>query len=154
MGTITSASAAAAGQAIPTSSGEITVADILCASGVHGPGVAERYWHHQWAVILITRGGYRVGVDPQQGFDAEAGDLVIMRPETDHAWTTVGHPRGKRNGDTRSSDNRSAGSRQASEHTSRSIPMICSAMTFVPRGIIALPRLRPHPDSRSECGFV
>ena len=98
MGTITSASAAAAGQAIPTSSGEITVADILCASGVHGPGVAERYWHHQWAVILITRGGYRVGVDPQQGFDAEAGDLVIMRPETDHAWTTVGHPHGEREG--------------------------------------------------------
>jgi AraC family transcriptional regulator of arabinose operon len=98
MGTITSASAAAAGQAIPTSSGEITVADILCASGVHGPGAAERYWHHQWAVILITRGGYRVGVDPQQGFDAEAGDLVIMRPETDHAWTTVGHPRGEREG--------------------------------------------------------
>jgi AraC family transcriptional regulator of arabinose operon len=98
MGTITSASAAAAGQAIPTSSGEITVADILCASGVHGAGVAERYWHHQWAVILITRGGYRVGVDPQQGFDAEAGDLVIMRPETDHAWTTVGHPRGEREG--------------------------------------------------------
>jgi AraC family transcriptional regulator of arabinose operon len=98
MGTITSASAAAAGQAIPTSSGEITVADILCASGVHGPGAAERYWHHQWAVILITRGGYRVGIDPQQGFDAEAGDLVIMRPETDHAWTTVGHPRGEREG--------------------------------------------------------
>ena len=101
MGTITSASAAAAaaaGQSIPTSSGEITVADILCASGVHGAGVAERYWHHQWAVILITRGGYRVGVDPQQGFDAEAGDLVIMRPETDHAWTTVGHPRGEREG--------------------------------------------------------
>jgi AraC family transcriptional regulator of arabinose operon len=98
MGTITSASAAAAGQAIPTSSGEITVADILCASEIHGPGAAERYWHHQWAVILITRGGYRVGVDPQQGFDAEAGDLVIMRPETDHAWTTVGHPRGEREG--------------------------------------------------------
>jgi AraC-like DNA-binding protein len=89
MGTITSASAAAAGQAIPTSSGEITVADILCASGVHGPGVAERYWHHQWAVILITRGGYRVGVDPQQGFDAEdprgeregvAASFVLLRP--------------------------------------------------------------------------
>jgi AraC family transcriptional regulator of arabinose operon len=100
MGTITSAAAAAAaaGQAIPTSSGEITVADILCEYSVHGPGSAERYWHHQWAVILITRGGYRVGVDPQRVFDAEAGDLVIMRPETDHAWTTVGHPRGAREG--------------------------------------------------------
>ena len=99
MGTITSAAAAAAaGQAIPTSSGEITVADVLCATGVHAPGAAERYWHHQWAVILITRGGYRVGVDSRLAFDAEAGDLVIMRPETDHAWTTVGHPRGEREG--------------------------------------------------------
>jgi len=96
MGTITSA--AATGQAIPTSSGEITVADILCERGEHGPGSAERYWHHQWAVILITRGGYRVGIDPQRVFDAEAGDLVIMRPETDHAWTTVGHPRGASEG--------------------------------------------------------
>ena len=100
MGTITSAAAAAtvAGQAIPTSSGEITVADILCAHGEHGPGSAERYWHHQWAVILITRGGYRLGIDPQQMFDAEAGYLVIMRPETDHAWTTCGHPRGDHEG--------------------------------------------------------
>jgi AraC family transcriptional regulator of arabinose operon len=98
MGTITSFVAATAGLAIPASSGEITVADILCESGVHGPGAAERYWHHQWAVILITCGGYRVGVDSQQAFDAEAGDLVIMRPQTDHAWTTVGHPRGEREG--------------------------------------------------------
>jgi quercetin dioxygenase-like cupin family protein len=45
-------------------------------------------------LILITHGGYRVGIDPQRVFDAEAGDLVIMRPETDHAWTTVGQPRG------------------------------------------------------------
>ena len=98
MGTITSDAAAAAGRAIPTSSGEITVADILSDHGEHGPGSAERYWHHQWAVICITRGGYRVGIDPEHVFDAEAGDLVIMRPETDHAWTTVGHPRGERDG--------------------------------------------------------
>jgi hypothetical protein len=32
--------------------------------------------------------------------------------------------------------------------------MICSAVNFFPRGIIALPQLRPHPDSLSECGLV
>jgi len=78
--------------------GDVAVADILSASGHHAAGDAERFRHHQWAVILITRGGYRVGLDPRLGFAAEAGDMVIMRPGTDHAWTTVGHPRGEREG--------------------------------------------------------
>jgi len=80
------------------SRGEITVADILSSSGVHGPGSSERYFHHQWAAIVITRGGYRVGVAAPGRFDAEAGDVLLMSPETDHAWTTVGHPRGEREG--------------------------------------------------------
>lgn len=98
MGIITSASAAADRLPLPPSKGEITVADILSASGGSGPGESDRYFHHQWAVILITRGGYRIGVDPRCGFDAGVGDLVIMRPETDHAWTTADHPRGAREG--------------------------------------------------------
>lgn len=78
--------------------GEITVADILSSSAVYQPGSCDRYFHHQWAAILITRGGYRVGVDAPRRFDAEAGDVLLMSPETDHAWTTVGHPRGEREG--------------------------------------------------------
>jgi AraC-like DNA-binding protein len=96
MGTITShITAAQPATLVPTSKGEVAVADILSASGVHVPGDSDRYFHHQWAVILITRGGYCVGLDASQAFDAEAGDLVIMRPETDHAWTTADHPRGR-----------------------------------------------------------
>lgn len=98
MGEITSVRAAAAAGAVPASRGELTVVDALSSSGDYGPGTAERYFHHQWAVILITRGGYRIGVDPRRRFDAEAGDMVIMRPETDHAWTTADHPRGAREG--------------------------------------------------------
>jgi AraC-like DNA-binding protein len=100
MGTITSASVApaVADRGLPESSGEIAVDDVLSSQGVHAPGESQRYWHHQWAVILIVRGGYRVGCDPRRGFDAEVGDMVIMRPETDHAWTTAGNPRGQREG--------------------------------------------------------
>lgn len=99
MGTITSHTAAQRPPTlVPASKGEITVADILSASGVHAAGDSDRYFHHQWAVILITRGGYRIGLDTSRAFDAEACDLVVMRPETDHAWTTADHPRGRREG--------------------------------------------------------
>ncbi|MFM8634845.1 MAG: helix-turn-helix domain-containing protein [Planctomycetia bacterium] len=99
MGTIISQHAAAqSAMLVPASKGEITVADILSSSGDHSAGASDRYYHHQWAVILVTRGGYRVGLDSPQAFDAEAGDMVIMRPETDHIWTTADHPRGRSRG--------------------------------------------------------
>lgn len=77
---------------------ELTVAEIVSGSAAHRPGASSRLFHHQWAAILIERGGYRVGSEPPHTFDASAGDLIIMAPETDHAWTTVGHPAGMREG--------------------------------------------------------
>lgn len=77
---------------------EYRVAEVLSGSSVHGPGAYSRLIHHHWAVLLTEQGGYRVGVEPGRTFDVHAGDLIIMSPETDHAWTTVGHPEGMRQG--------------------------------------------------------
>lgn len=77
---------------------EFTVAEIVSGTATHRPGASSRLFHHHWAVIVIERGGYRVGGEPPRTFDAGAGDLIIMTPETDHAWTTVGHPAGMREG--------------------------------------------------------
>lgn len=95
MGIITSLTADQTAMPLPASKGEIAVADILSSSGSHAAGESDRFFHSQWAVILITRGGYRVGVEPRLKFDAEAGSLVIMQPKTDHLWTTADHPQGK-----------------------------------------------------------
>lgn len=77
---------------------ELVVHEIVSSHGSHGPGESDRYLHHQWAVILLVRGGYRVGSDARRSFDAQAGDFLIMSPECDHAWTTVGHAVGGREG--------------------------------------------------------
>jgi AraC-like DNA-binding protein len=77
---------------------DIRVEEIVSSHGNHPPGSRDRFLHHQWAVILVIRGGYRVGVDPQRTFDAQAGDCLIMSPECDHAWTTGDSPHGSREG--------------------------------------------------------
>ena len=77
---------------------ELLVHEIVSSQGSHAPGDSDRYLHHQWAVILLTRGGYRVGADPRQTFDAQTGDFLIMSPECDHAWTTSDSPLGCREG--------------------------------------------------------
>lgn len=77
---------------------ELRVHEIVSSHGSHAPGDSDRYLHHQWAVILVTRGGYRVGIDPHRTFDAQAGDFLIMSPECDHAWTTGDSPHGSREG--------------------------------------------------------
>ena len=77
---------------------ELRVHEIVSSQGSHAPGDSDRYLHHQWAVILLTRGGYRVGADPRQTFDAQTGDFLIMSPECDHAWTTSDSPLGCREG--------------------------------------------------------
>ena len=99
MGTIISQKAVEVTASVgPRLAGAITVADILTANGDHAAGSSDRYFHHQWAAIMITRGGYRVGADPGMTFDAQAGDFLIMVAKTDHAWTTADHPIGRREG--------------------------------------------------------
>lgn len=85
---------AATGEAHP----EVYVAEILAGLGDRPPGATQRMLHHQWGAILITHGGYRVGSDPRRTFDAGAGDLVLMQPDTQHVWTTATHPQGKTEG--------------------------------------------------------
>ncbi|MGB8854179.1 MAG: helix-turn-helix domain-containing protein [Pirellulales bacterium] len=77
---------------------EVFVSEILTGLGVRPAGSTQRMFHHQWGAILITNGGYRVGADPRRAFDAAAGDLVLMKPETEHVWTTATHPQGSREG--------------------------------------------------------
>ena len=98
MGRITSMPDNAAAAGVPAARQEIYVTEILTGLGIRPPGSTQRMLHHQWAAILITHGGYRVGADPMRTFDAGAGDLVLMKPETEHVWATAAHPRGAREG--------------------------------------------------------
>jgi AraC-like DNA-binding protein len=83
----------------PLGTRDLRVADILSGFQQHAAtDSGERLRHHQWAAILLTRGGYRVGLDPKHGFDAGGGDLILMRPETVHAWRIPPHPLGRREG--------------------------------------------------------
>ncbi len=79
-------------------SGELRVADIVCSRQVVPPGSVDRLFHHQWALIFIERGGYHIGAAPPSGVAAQAGEVVLMRPQTMHTWTTDAHPRGRAEG--------------------------------------------------------
>ena len=83
-------------------SGELRVADIVCARQVLPPGSVDRLFHHQWALILVERGGYQIGLEPAGGLAAQAGEVLLMRPKTMHAWTTDAHPLGRKVGITAS----------------------------------------------------
>jgi AraC family transcriptional regulator of arabinose operon len=37
-------------------------------------------------------GTYRIGADPETSFEAKAGDLVLLRPDTMHIWTNSSDP--------------------------------------------------------------
>lgn len=61
-------------------------------------GSSDRAVHRHHVAIYYSRGGCYVGSDPAARFDAEAGDVVLLRPTVLHQWTTRGHPLGQRRG--------------------------------------------------------